>query len=122
MDRMPEQFRLSYRHFDAYSRPEIGVSRDFEQETCLFSCVNCPVVGFFPHFIATGRCHRISCFDAYPLPWSSLGSITCPLVYLAKKRLQHPDISELAVSEMRQNGQDMGQGLLFAQELGMLSP
>src|SRR5437879_718434 len=73
---------------------------------------------FFPHSIATNQYRRIPCFDAYPFPWPSLGSITCPLVYSAKKRLEHLDISELAVSEMRQNRQDMGLRIAFCFKVG----
>ena len=66
--------------------------------------INCPIVGFFPHFIVTDRYHGIPCFDAYPLPWSRLGTINYPLVQHHKKKLQYASISELAVSDMRQNG------------------
>src|SRR5207237_1182242 len=41
-----------------------------------------------------------------------------PLVYSAKKRLEHLDISELAVSEMRQNRQDMGLRIAFCFKVG----
>src|SRR5260370_42557164 len=65
------------------------------------------MVGSFSHFIATGLYDRIPCFDTHPLPWSSLGTITCPLVQSLQKRLQHANSSELAASEGRQNGHVM---------------
>jgi hypothetical protein len=42
---------------------------------------------------------------------SHLGTITCPLVQFRKKRLQQSKISELAVSQMRQNGRFMGKSV-----------
>jgi len=52
-------------------------------------------------------------FDAYPLPWSFLGTITCPLVHDQEKCPEYPKICELAVSEMRQDGQDMREHIVM---------
>jgi len=65
------------------------------------------VIAFFPCFMATEQYQRILRFDVYPLPWSHLGTINCPLVQAHKKRLQHASISELAASVMRQTGRFM---------------
>ncbi len=75
--------------------------------------INCPLVGFFPRFETTKQQQRILRFDAYPRHWSSLGTITCPLVQSHKKRLPHERISERIVSEMRQNEPDRGQRIVF---------
>ena len=62
------------------------------------------MAGFFSCFVVTRQYNGRFHFDAYLFPWSHLGTIICPLVQSHKKRLQRPNISELAALEMRQSG------------------
>lgn len=70
--------------------------------------ITCPDSGFIPCSIRSRLCCKNESFDAYLPLGSHLGPIKCPLVQPYKKGLLHSNSSELAVPEMRQNGQDMG--------------